>query len=109
MTITAEKTLDGLHHLHTLYRQGYNSQLINQTIDKLIEQERRFLQRQLADIEARLTAFESRYQLSSADFYRDFRAGKLGDEADFVEWCAFYEMWQAAGERLKLLDVELVV
>jgi len=44
--------------------------------------------------------------MPSEDFYRRFRAGKLGDAADFVEWSVFYEMWESVRERLEVLDMD---
>jgi hypothetical protein len=43
------------------------------------------------------------YKLSSGDFYRQFQAGELGDEADFFEWSAFYQMWLSIQKQLNLL------
>ncbi len=42
--------------------------------------------------------------MSSADFYQRFHGGELGDEIDFMEWNAFYQMWQALQEQIKLLQ-----
>ncbi len=39
------------------------------------------------------------------EFYQQFKTGQLGDEVDFVEWSAFYQMWSDLQERLKLLQV----
>jgi hypothetical protein len=38
------------------------------------------------------------------EFYQQFKAGKLGDEVDFVEWSAFYQMWSDLQARLALLQ-----
>lgn len=46
------------------------------------------------DLEKRLAAYEAQYGMCSAEFYRRFRAGELGDAMDFVEWSVFYEMYQ---------------
>jgi hypothetical protein len=42
-----------------------------------------------ADLRERLQAFETRYQLSSEDFYRRFHAGEMVDAMDVVEWSVF--------------------
>lgn len=57
----------------------------------------------LADLyrlDERLAAYEKQYAMSSAEFYRRFRVGELGDDADMVEWSAFWEMRQATQKRL---------
>lgn len=56
-----------------------------------------FIQQQQAleeqqELESRLAAYETQYQMSSGEFYRRFRLGELGDTMDFVEWSVFYEM-----------------
>lgn len=45
------------------------------------------------EIEIDLQTFEQKYQLSSEQFYQQFKAGELGDGIDFFEWSAFYQMW----------------
>lgn len=52
------------------------------------------IQQDILDLENRLKAFESKYQMSSSNFYQQFKAGKLGDAMDFFEWSVFYEMWE---------------
>ena len=44
--------------------------------------------------------YEEQFDMSSEEFYRRFRAGELGDGMDFVEWSAFYEMYQAVRQGL---------
>lgn len=103
---TKEKTLDWLQYLEALYRRGYRSDLVDQSLDKIIALERTAARRQFTDLQERVRAFEARYQMRSEDFYRRFRAGELGDAADFIEWSAFYEMWESVRERLKVLEAE---
>jgi cell division septum initiation protein DivIVA len=101
---TDEKTLDQLQYLETLYRRGYRSEMVGQSVDKIIALERAAAQRELEELKQRLQAFEARYQMASEDFYRSFRAGELGDSADFVEWSVFWEMTESVRERLEILD-----
>ena len=72
-------------------------------LDKLIAPERAAAQRDLADLQERLRAFEMRYQMSSEEFYRRCRAGELGDAIDVVEWSIFYEMCESVRARLERL------
>lgn len=100
------KTLSRLQHLETLYRRGYQSEVVDRSLDKIIELEQAAARRELEDLEQRLRAFEDQYEMSSEDFYRRFRAGELGDSADFVEWSVFYEMRESVRDRLEVLDAE---
>ena len=102
----AIRTIDKLRSLEQLYRQGFQSKVIDLAIDKLLaaEAERALAERR--DLEARLSAYEGQFNMSSEEFYRRFRAGELGDGIDFVEWSVFYEMYQAILERLEVLGAD---
>ena len=104
---TNDKTIDRLQYLEILYRQGYRSEVIDRSLDKIIALERATAQRDLADLQERLRAFETRYQMPSEAFYRRYHAGELGDAMDVVEWSIFYEMWEAVRARLARLETDL--
>lgn len=97
------QTAEKLKVLEHLYRQGVWSEVLDRTIDKLLAAELEQALAEKGDLEKRLAAYEAQYGMDSADFYRRFRAGELGDEMDFVEWSVFYEMYQALLERLEVL------
>ncbi|ALB41594.1 MULTISPECIES: hypothetical protein [Nostocales] len=59
-------------------------------------------QQDISDLEQKLKNFETKYQMSSGDFYQEFQAGKLGDEIDFFEWSVFYEMWTNAQNTIQI-------
>ena len=81
-----DKTMTRLQHLEALYRQGYRSNVIDRSLEKIIALERATAHRELAELQERLQAFETRYQMPSENFYQRFRAGELGDAMDTVEW-----------------------
>ncbi|MEB3147687.1 MAG: hypothetical protein VKL60_01525 [Sphaerospermopsis sp.] len=59
-------------------------------------------QQDISDLEQRLKNFETKYQMSSSQFYQQFQAGNLGDEIEFFEWSVFYEMWNNAQQHIKI-------
>ncbi len=76
-----------------------------QIILSLSDEERQWLEReiqkasvskQVEDLESRLKQFEEVYQMPSEHFHQHFQAGELGDDIDFFEWNAYYEMLTAA-------------
>lgn len=96
-----------------------NTQLVNslsQMISSLSDEEKRLLKKQIdseitlqsdsdilaqiSEIKHQLQLYETQYQMSSDEFYHQFRAGQLGDDIDFFEWSVFYEMWLAATQKL---------
>ena len=104
---THEKTLERLRILEGLYRDGYQSDVIDRSLGKLLDLERASARRHLEELDRRLHGYEEQYQMSSSDFYRRFRRGELGDDVGFVEWSAFFEMRLALHDRLDALEAEL--
>ncbi|WP_414551978.1 hypothetical protein [Anabaena sp. CCY 0017] len=102
MTTQAE-IINQLKALEALSQQGGYSDILASSLRKIINQEKENIQQQIKELENDLQAFEQQYQLSSVDFYQQFKTGQLGDEADFVEWSAFYQMLSDLEARLMLL------
>ena len=78
--------------------------VLEMAIDKLLAREigrMRELKRRLT---AELAEFEKHYALKSADFYRRYESGEMGDSADFVEWSATVEMLENAQKQMSLLE-----
>jgi len=40
-----------------------------------------------------LKQFEQKFSISTVEFYRQYRAGKMGDSRDVMRWAAFYESY----------------
>lgn len=57
----------------------------------------------LDQLQVDLLAFERQYHLSSAEFYQQYRSGKMGDDLDFVEWAALIQMAENAQNKWRLL------
>ena len=98
-TLTAKR----LHALAELYEQGQASDLMDRTLDKLLSHEAEECQALLSQLQADLAEFEQKYQLSSAEFYRQFQAGQTSDEMDYVEWASLIQMAENLAKRLRLL------
>ena len=52
----------------------------------------------LEQLRSDLAEFEQRYQLTSAEFYRRYRAGQTDDRMDFVEWASLVQMLRNLGD-----------
>ena len=99
-------TAERLHALAELYKQGQASELMDRTLDKLLHHEAEQSQALLNQLEADLAEFEGRYNLSSPEFYRQFQAGQMGDDMDYVEWASLVQMAENLKKRLHLLSGE---
>lgn len=60
-----DTTLDKLRFLETLYHHGYQSDVIDRSLDKMIALELAKARRELTELQARLEIFEQQYQMSS--------------------------------------------
>ena len=49
----------------------------------------------LVAISKQLSGYESRYRVSSEDFYDAYRKGEMEDSVDFVEWSNGYQHYMA--------------
>lgn len=105
--ITQEKILNQLQVLATISKQGAYSDIFALSLRNVFLEEIKSIEQKIQEIEVDLQTFEQQYQLSSEQFYQQFKEGKLGDEIDFVEWSAFYQMWYSLQERLHLLKSQL--
>ncbi len=103
---TQTNTIRRSSYLVAINQKGYQPDMANRVLDKLIELERDNAQRDLAEFKTLLQSFETHYKMSSDDFFHRFHKGELGDDADFFEWSATYDMYQSVCKRLSKLSYE---
>jgi hypothetical protein len=96
-----------LAQLIRIYESGQVSELMDQTLDKLFSIEAAEAQKDIEELRADLLAFETRFGMESEEFYSRFEAGEMGDDADFIEWASFYDMYRNAQSRLAALSEEV--
>lgn len=87
-------TLQRLRALEHLYEQGYQDQVVDLTVHKLLERQVQKEEAQLAALAEELTTYEQRFALSSVHFFEKYQAGEMGDDADVFEWQVLYKMHQ---------------
>ncbi len=79
-------------------------QIIYITIDKLLSREQKRTKELKKRLEDQIDDFEKRYSMNTSEFYSDFKDGKMGDDIDFIEWAATYEMINNVINKLNILD-----
>ncbi|MEQ9730861.1 MAG: hypothetical protein ABOK23_09675 [Candidatus Methanoperedens sp.] len=99
------------------YVKAINSQLshglefekkyIESTINKMLKVELGMVKRELKQFKNSLADFEKRHKMSSDEFYEKFKAGKLGDDREYLKWYAYKDTFNKLMERLK--EIEKVV
>ena len=77
--------------------------VLGKLLDVALSQHRMRLERHERD----LGEFERRYSMDSAEFYRRFEDGELGDAMDFFEWAGMYELRQDILEKIQRLESAL--
>jgi len=97
-------TISKLKSFEALFRQGYKSQVIDQTLNKLVGLELAKTKRELDEIEVRISDFETKYNMQSENFAQKFHAGSVDDSGDFMEWISFIDMESAILDRIHSLD-----
>jgi len=70
----------------------------------IIQKEINDLKNGIINIEMDLKKFESKYNLTTGEFYRKFKEGELGDEEDFLIWAGIYEMQIDSKKKLSELE-----
>jgi len=85
------------------WRGGHVDVAVDMTINKILQRERNQMKAQLNSLQQHLTIFEKQYGWPTLAFYERFEKGELGDDADFFEWSATWEMAQQLQRGLALL------
>lgn len=52
------------------------------------------LHESLDSLLASMHEFESKYGMSTVEFYARFVAGKMGDSRDFIKWAGAFDLYQ---------------
>lgn len=93
--------LTKLDVLKSLYADpGELDGVLDKLLDLALSQQRGRLERYERD----LSAFETRHGMASAEFYRRFSAGELGDNLDWFEWAGLYELREELLLRMQQLE-----
>jgi hypothetical protein len=92
--------------LAKLYERGQVSETTARNLNKVLELEVNQLQLDLGATEKDMSKFERKYKMSTADFFRQWQAGKTDDRMDYVEWASLAQMADNLQKRLEFLSSE---
>ncbi|WP_017720295.1 hypothetical protein [Kamptonema formosum] len=99
--------MDTLRKLELLKESYSDPEELDLIVGKLLEVALSQHRQRLERYEGDLREFERRYSLDSAEFYRRFGAGELGDGIDFFEWAGLCELRQDILEKIRQLELAL--
>lgn len=107
MTIyTSANTKKQVGKLFQLYDSGQVNETTARNLNKILELEVNQLQIDLAATEKDLGEFEHQYNMSTADFFRQWQTGQTDDRMDYVEWASLAQMADNLRKRLEFLTSE---
>jgi hypothetical protein len=99
-------TLRRLRVLEQLYERGYQDEVVDLTVGKLLDRQIQKDESQLASLAADLQVFERQHSMTSEDFDTQYNLGQAGDSADAFEWHTLYKMYGRLAEHLRLLKMQ---
>jgi hypothetical protein len=100
-------TLQRLRVLEQLYEQGYQDDIIDMTVQKLLEHQVQKDESQLHQLKTELTKYQQQFGMTSEVFAEKYQAGQMGDDSDVFEWHVLYKMYTRLCEQLKILKAQL--
>jgi hypothetical protein len=95
-----------LERLKRLYMAGFANPYLDNALRKIVDHQIARDEADLQRVNRELAEFEKQYGLSSEEFWSRFKAGRMDDSADFMEWNAFCKMRQRIWDRLAILRGE---
>lgn len=98
-----ESRLSRLQRLIQIYETGQVSELMDRVVDKVLAQEEAETRVAIQRLDDDIENYAGQYGMPSDNFYEQFRAGKLGDTMDFVEWSSLIQMREDLRQRLAVL------
>ena len=105
-TFAGSKSVRNVLVLSQLIQSGQASELMDRTLDKLVQSEIDTSRSKLWEFRHDLAEFEERYGLPSAEFYHRFQKGLTDDGMDYIEWASLFRMKENLRKRLKILTGE---
>lgn len=104
--MTVSMTTGSLDRLQQLYDSGYTDRFVGNALRKIVDRQIARDEADLAHVNLELHHFETRFDMSSQQFWRQYKDGKLDDTIDFTEWNIFCKMQHRLVARLSILRAQ---
>lgn len=89
--------------LKKIYQNGLEDSYLEKAINKIVTHEISKTRKDIEMLKEDLSELEEKFNMDSSIFFEKWESGLLGDDADFFEWSALYQMFLKAKKRLELL------
>ena len=84
-------------------KTGLTKDLVKNVVTRTLKSRIEEINQKLNDIQESIRYFEKKYGMKTEEFYRTFVSGELGDDMDFFEWKASYEIFNELKEEKRAL------
>lgn len=91
--------------LEKIYQNGLEDSYLEKAITKVVAYEIGRTQKDIQVLKKDLNKLEKKFNMDSSTFFKKWKSGLLGDDVEFFEWSALYQMFFKAKKRLELLGV----
>jgi hypothetical protein len=78
-------------------------ELALEALSSAIERELKILTAKLEEFKKEIEKWESKYKMSSKDFYEKFERGELGDDEEYFSWWAAVQAYNSISARVETL------
>ena len=82
----------------------FEKKYITSTIKKMFKVELDMLRRDFEQNKNYLQEFETRFNMTSDEFFESFNAGKLGDDKEYIKWYAYKDTNDKLMERIRVIE-----
>ncbi len=96
-------TTANAHTIERLFDANLQTPFIEQTLEKLIQDQIAQEKSELQRLQPRLAEYENRYDMPSSNFFTLYQNGEIGDEMDYFEWNVLYKMHLESKKRIGVL------
>lgn len=72
-------------------------------LNEFFEYHKERMRQGIAQMQIDLAQYESKYNMKTEDFYRQFENGAFGDDDDFMLWAGIYELLKDSKNKLEKL------
>lgn len=97
-------TKASIQNIEKIFEKGLQDDYLSRSIGKIIEYEKEKTSKDIEGLRKDIERFEGEYNMSSDEFFERFEKGELGDNEDYFEWSALFQMNRRSVERLNMLE-----
>lgn len=97
-------TIASIKKIEKIFEKDLQDEYLSRSLGKILGYEKDKTITEVKSLKDELLRFEKNYKMSSDEFFQRFERGEMGDEEDYFEWSAMYQMYKKSEERLNMLE-----